>query len=793
MVTPKGLLKTKFVRYFFFNLKVGSKRILDLLVSKIENQGHRRRHQPNILRLQLTYVEVAFLPPNTTSHFQPLDAKIIASFKAATSPFFALDASVVHGTCPAKILMSRPYPIHVPSKNCPSLQFVLSRQHLMGYNLYLRSRDFNVPNIAKIFGRVLDCPVPSRPWTCPVPMTTLLDAGQDLHNSGQGLGVTEDPRNAVLADAINDYFLDLEKEIPTEDVLDDNNIVRLVQEEMFDGEINEIDSEKEEIQVSLDNALKSIQTWISFFEQQQSDESLIINKDSVRLNQISYETTSSNLAHANIKGFFFFLVKFDGSLMNAFRKWQTLYIPRRLIVLGLCALAILINYADRSNIAVAIVYMAKEFGWSSTTQGLVLSSFFVGYLTTQVLGGALADKFGGKWVLGVAAVGWTTFTLLTPSAAKLGLNYLLSCRILLGIAEGACFPSVHSLIASWAPLEERSRAVAIITSSNHFGSIIAFPVSTWLGSGPWGWESIFWVFGTVGVIWSLIWQIYGGSDPSTYPGISKEELDLILKDNHKESRSYYSSLPTDEEEAMNRSSENVINVADGDDDDDVISEEIDESFTAIKNSNPSHIPWRLIFSRREVWAIIIAYVCHSGGFFMLLNWLPTYYLDHFGVDIKYLGYFTVLPYIAQGVSGFFVGILADYVINRLKVRVIIVRRIAQIIGSCGIAIFLLLATHVAKTPLQGIILITIGNGLNSFTLAGLTVSQLDIAPRYSGLIFGLGNSLGMIPVIVGLTLTGWVLDSTGKNWNIIWNTASALYFTGAFAFSILAGEKVVIE
>lgn len=52
----------------------------------------------------------------------------------------------------------------------------------------------------------------------------------------------------------------------------------------------------------------------------------------------------------------------------------------------------------------------------------------------------------------------------------------------------------------------------------------------------------------------------------------------------------------------------------------------------------------------------------------------------------------VLPYIAQGVSGFFVGILADYVINRLKVRVIIIRRIAQIIGSCGIAIFLLLVS-----------------------------------------------------------------------------------------------------
>ena len=44
--------------------------------------------------------------------------------------------------------------------------------------------------------------------------------------------------------------------------------------------------------------------------------------------------------------------------------------------------------------------MAEEFKWSSTKQGLILSSFFAGYLTTQVVGGVLADKFGGKGVLG---------------------------------------------------------------------------------------------------------------------------------------------------------------------------------------------------------------------------------------------------------------------------------------------------------------------------------------------------------------------------------------------------------
>ncbi|CAG8819549.1 20612_t:CDS:1, partial [Racocetra persica] len=53
----------------------------------------------------------------------------------------------------------------------------------------------------------------------------------------------------------------------------------------------------------------------------------------------------------------------------------------------------------RSNMTVAIIYMTLDFGYTSTTQGFILSSFFFGYLTTQILGGVLADKYGGKWVL----------------------------------------------------------------------------------------------------------------------------------------------------------------------------------------------------------------------------------------------------------------------------------------------------------------------------------------------------------------------------------------------------------
>lgn len=70
-------------------------------------------------------------------------------------------------------------------------------------------------------------------------------------------------------------------------------------------------------------------------------------------------------------------------------------------------------YALRVNLSVAIVAMtenrtihhddgslsyAQDFPWDSKQKGLVLSSFFYGYLLTQIAGGVLAAKIGGNLV-----------------------------------------------------------------------------------------------------------------------------------------------------------------------------------------------------------------------------------------------------------------------------------------------------------------------------------------------------------------------------------------------------------
>jgi hypothetical protein len=50
-------------------------------------------------------------------------------------------------------------------------------------------------------------------------------------------------------------------------------------------------------------------------------------------------------------------------------------------ILALCTLAIFICYADRSNISIAILEMAKQFEWDEKYQGTILSVFFVGCAT----------------------------------------------------------------------------------------------------------------------------------------------------------------------------------------------------------------------------------------------------------------------------------------------------------------------------------------------------------------------------------------------------------------------------
>lgn len=79
-------------------------------------------------------------------------------------------------------------------------------------------------------------------------------------------------------------------------------------------------------------------------------------------------------------------------------------IPNRMMLVSLSCLGLAISYADRSNIAIAIIPMSKEFGWDPAIEGAVFSCFFYGYMATQILGGYLADRLGGKYIFAAGSL-----------------------------------------------------------------------------------------------------------------------------------------------------------------------------------------------------------------------------------------------------------------------------------------------------------------------------------------------------------------------------------------------------
>src|SRR5512137_1739781 len=105
------------------------------------------------------------------------------------------------------------------------------------------------------------------------------------------------------------------------------------------------------------------------------------------------------------------------------REW-----PRRYTVVVLFALATALCYVDRVNISIAIIPLARDKGYDAASKGLVLSSFFWGYLWPQMLGGWVADRFGGKRVLAAGVALWSLATFFTPPAAAVSFGALLAMR-----------------------------------------------------------------------------------------------------------------------------------------------------------------------------------------------------------------------------------------------------------------------------------------------------------------------------------------------------------------------------
>jgi ACS family sodium-dependent inorganic phosphate cotransporter len=475
------------------------------------------------------------------------------------------------------------------------------------------------------------------------------------------------------------------------------------------------------------------------------------------------------------------------------------------VLVLLASLSVVLCYADRANLSTAILPMAEQYGWDDAFKGVVLSAFFAGYAATQVLGGSLADKHGGKRVLAVGVALWSVFTALTPAAAAAGAAPLLIVRALLGVGEGVAFPAIHSLIATNVPRERQSTAVGFATAASYAGTAIAFGLAPVVIASR-GWPDVFHLFGASALFWLPFWLpvrerrkavVVGGGGGGREGGGVNEASPLLMQQQQQQQR--------------NSGGGNSATAA--------------ATPKPPSSSSSSTAALRRLWSRREVKAIAACQYAQSYGMYGLLTWLPSFYSERYGVAVADLGGYTLLPYVLQGGLGLASGYLADRLIDawsqgggggedglgsdgkpagaippalaaeRRAKAVRKVRVSLQLSGMLGPAACLLYAVSpLAEGDAQSAsAAVTLGLALSALTLGGVSASHLDVAPKHAGAVFGAGNTAATAAGLVATPLTGLVLRWTGGSWAWVFGLVAAHYVVGSAAWWAWAGDRPLPE
>lgn len=125
------------------------------------------------------------------------------------------------------------------------------------------------------------------------------------------------------------------------------------------------------------------------------------------------------------------------------------------------------------------------------------------------------------------ALGISAFlNLLIPAAAKVGFVMAMFIRILQGLVEGVTYPACHGIWRHWAPPTERSRLATISFTGSYAGAVLGLPLSG-IMTDRIGWESSFYFYGVVGIIWCIVWWFRSYERPATCNRISEAELIYI--------------------------------------------------------------------------------------------------------------------------------------------------------------------------------------------------------------------------------------------------------------------------
>ncbi len=327
-------------------------------------------------------------------------------------------------------------------------------------------------------------------------------------------------------------------------------------------------------------------------------------------------------------------------------------------IVSLVALATIINYIDRSAIAIMWPSIQEDVGLTKEDYALIGIMFTVAYAISQSLSGKLYDKIGTRLGFVISIVVWS-LSVAFHSAARSLMSFSFF-RFMLGLGEAGNWPGATKSNAEWFPIKERAFAQGIFNSGASIGAVISAPfialLYTWFG-----WKLTFIILGVLGLLWLIPWLIINKALPESHPWLSDEEKKYILEGQK----------------------------------DRVAGAETDERAPG----------WFEIMGYKKSWSVLASRFFLDPIWWLFVFWLPIYLADKFGFDIKQIGLFAWVPYAGAAVGALLGGWIAGKLINR-GWSISKARKFTVTLGGV-IMLPSLLLTSVAASPLNAVLLIAL--------------------------------------------------------------------------------------
>lgn len=407
-------------------------------------------------------------------------------------------------------------------------------------------------------------------------------------------------------------------------------------------------------------------------------------------------------------------------------------------VLLLIFVNVVINYMDRSNLAVAASEIDKEFKLTPVQLGLIFSAFSWTYLAFQIPGGILVNRFSPRILYAFSLIAWSLATIVQGFAK--GFATLFGLRMATGMFEAPAFPINNRVVSNWFPDNERASAIAVYTSGQFLGLAFLMPVLSMIQLEV-GWRGLFVVTGLIGLVWGIVWYLLY-RDPLQHTAVNKAELQ------HIESGGGL----LDKQQA--------------------------EKKTAFRWTD-----LKAVLSYRKLWGIYIGQFAVNATLWFFLTWFPKYLVDYRGLDFIKSGYWASIPYLSAFTGILCSGFLSDYLVKK-GVSVAKARKRPIIMGLLLSAV--ILGANYVHTP--GLIIFFMSLSFFGVGFASITwIFVSTLAPKHLiNLTGGVFNFIGQLAGIIVPIAIGFL--ASGGNFAPALVFVAALGLLGACAYIFLVGN-----